>query len=119
MKFFKMQITYNVVTRSDLPFLENNDKGLKNPLATTAAFIQSTLSISAAAQLCTIVSVLKVARTSPALRAELMTALHAMLGSLMETKFKREAFSFGVTTICTTEDFILETCAIHVLYLLR
>lgn len=70
-----MQLTYNVGTRSDVKknalsqtlcaFLENNDKGLKTPQATSAAFNQSTLSVRAAAQLCTIVLVLKVARTSP------------------------------------------------------
>lgn len=121
----KMQLRYNIVTKSDLPLvrpcvyfwrimtrawktLRPQWQLLSNPLYPSVQ--QRSF---AALCLCW-----RSPGPPPALRAELMTALHAVLGPLMETKFKRETFSSGITTLHTTGDFILETCTIHVLYLL-
>lgn len=60
MELGKPELKKYVFSQNWCIFLENNDKDLENPQATTAAFIQSTLYISAIVQLYTIVFMQKV-----------------------------------------------------------
>lgn len=107
MELGKPELKKYVFSQNWCIFLENNDKDLENPQATTAAFIQSTLYISAIVQLYTIVFMQKVNLDLPQPLGKSWWQL------LIQCKFvwwkqnlkKREAFFLGITTVCTSREF--------------